>query len=313
MNCEHLRLGFPSKHPSQILSAPPVFRLSTPSAASPIRWVMTSLDLASTLQLNDGRSMPILGLGVWRSTDGDEVNAVRWALEAGYRHVDTAAIYKNEEGVGQAIRESGIPREAIWVTTKVWNDDMRAGNAKGALETSLSKLGLSYVDLYLLHWPTEGRVKAWKQLIEMREQGQCKSIGVSNFMTEHINELIDETGVTPSVNQVELHPYLQQLDVQSQCKTFGIAVEGWSPLMQGKFKDDALLHEIAARNNKSVAQILIRWALQQNIITIPKSKNRSRIVENSQVFDFELSEADMASISTLEKGERFADPRNFSF
>ena len=164
-----------------------------------------TLSLQSTRTLNDGREFPMLGLGVWQSRDGDEVNAVRWALEAGYRHIDTAAVYKNEEGVGQAIRDSKVPREEIWVTTKLWNDDIREGKAREGLQTSLKKLGLDYVDLYLLHWPVEGRLAAWNELEKMREEGLCRSIGVSNFMTEHMDELI-KSGAPPAVNQNRAAP-----------------------------------------------------------------------------------------------------------
>lgn len=274
---------------------------------------MDELSLTSTRPLNDGRAIPRLGLGVWQTTGGDEVRAVRYALEAGYRHIDTAAIYKNEAGVGQAIRESGVPREEIWLTTKLWNDDIRAGTAREGMEASLERLGVDYVDLYLLHWPVEGRLAAWDALEAMREEGLCRSIGVSNFMTEHLTELLAHGSVVPAINQIELHPYLQQRDVQALCEEKGIAVQGWSPLIQGKFKDEPLFAEIGEAHGKSAAQVVIRWALQKGFVTIPKSKNQGRIVENAQVFDFALGAEEVARIDALERGERFADPRNVTF
>lgn len=271
-----------------------------------------TLSLRSTRTLHDGREFPMLGLGVWQSRDGDEVNAVRWALEAGYRHIDTAAIYQNEEGVGQALREAKVPREDIWVTTKLWNEDIRQGKAREALQTSLEKLGLDYVDLYLLHWPVDGRIEAWNELQKMQEEGLCRSIGVSNFMTEHMDELI-EGGATPAVNQIELHPYLQQRDVVAQCESLGVAVQGWSPLIQGKFKEQPLFAELGDKHGCSAAQVVIRWALQKGFVTIPKSTNEGRIRANADVFEIELEDADMKSIDALERGERFADPRNITF
>ncbi|MFT5358835.1 MAG: diketogulonate reductase-like aldo/keto reductase [Polyangiales bacterium] len=271
-----------------------------------------TLSLQSTRTLHDGREFPTLGLGVWQSRGGDEVNAVRWALEAGYRHIDTAAIYQNEEGVGQALRESKVPREEIWVTTKLWNDDIRQGKAREGLQTSLEKLGLDYVDLYLLHWPVDGRIAAWNELEKMRDEGLCRSIGVSNFMTEHMDELM-KNGAKPVVNQVELHPYLQQRDVVTQCESLDIAVQGWSPLIQGKFKDEPLFAEIGKKHERSAAQVAIRWGLQKGFVTIPKSTNEGRIRANADVFEFELEDVDMVSIDALERGERFADPRNITF
>ncbi len=273
---------------------------------------MTDLTLRSTQKLLDGRAFPIFGLGVWQSRGGDEVNAVRWALEAGYRHIDTAAIYKNEEGVGRAIRESGVPREEIWLTTKLWTNDIRKGQARQGLEKSLERLGLDYVDLYLLHWPVEGRLAAWDEFEKMRGEGLCRSIGVSNFMVEHLEELIAHGG-TPTVNQIELHPHLQQRDVVAFCQAKGIVVEGWSPLIQGKFKEHSLFEEIGQSVGKTAAQVVLRWAVQKQFVTIPKSTNQNRIQENADVFDFEITAADMARIDALETGERFADPYNITF
>ena len=272
-----------------------------------------TLSLQSTRTLNDGHAMPLLGLGVWKSKGGDEVNAVRWALQQGYRHIDTAAIYGNEEGVGRGIAGSDIPRGSIWVTTKLWNDDIRQGQARAGLKKSLERLGLDYVDLYLLHWPVEGRLEAWRELEELQAEGLCRSIGVSNFMTEHLDELVAEAKVVPAVNQIELHPFLQQRDVQTKCADLGIAVQGWSPLVQGKFRDEALFETIGKAHNKTAAQVVLRWAVQHGIITIPKSANEGRIGQNADLFDFELSADEMTQVDALERGERFADPRNITF
>ncbi|MFK7988229.1 MAG: aldo/keto reductase [Sandaracinaceae bacterium] len=264
------------------------------------------------VKLNDGREMPQLGLGVWQSTGGAEVDAVRWALEAGYRHIDTAAIYKNEEGVGRALAESEVARDDIWLTTKLWNADIRAGHARRGLETSLRKLGLDHIDLYLLHWPTQGFEQAWTQLVALREEGLCRSIGVSNFMPEHLEAIAADA--VPAVNQVELHPYFQPAEVLQACEARGIAIEGWSPLMQGEFRNEPLFSTIGEALGKSAAQVVLRWALQRGFITIPKSKNESRIRENGDVFDFALSDDQMAQVDALGRDGRLGpDPRNFSF
>ena len=272
------------------------------------------LAMSASVKLNDGREMPQLGLGVWKTTDGNEVRAVRAALDAGYRHIDTAAIYGNEDGVGRAIAESGVDRESIWVTTKCWNADVRSGDVRAALHTSLKKLRLEYVDLYLVHWPVEGRVDAYREIEKLRREGLCRSIGVSNFMPEHVDELLAATEVVPAVNQVELHPYLQPADVLESCARHGIAIEGWSPLMQGAFKREPLFAKVGDKHGKSAAQVVIRWALQRGFITIPKSANPGRIQENGDVFDFEIGSDDMRAITALSRDQRFGpDPRNFSF
>ena len=271
--------------------------------------------LAPTLTLNDGNQMPQIGLGVWQSKDGDEVKAVHYALEAGYRHIDTAAIYKNEEGVGLAIAESDVPREDIFVTTKLWNTDIREGRAREALNESLRKLKLDYVDLYLLHWHVDGGIAAWKELEKMQAEGLIKSIGVSNYMPEHLEKLLAETEVVPAVNQVEYHPYNQQRDVLDFCAKHDIKVTAWSPLMQGKFMEEPLFEEIANTFGKTAAQVILRWDLQRGVITIPKSVNKNRIQQNFDILDFELSADQLAKLDALDRNDgRFGpDPRNFDF
>jgi diketogulonate reductase-like aldo/keto reductase len=270
---------------------------------------------APKLTLNDRNQMPQVGLGVWQSKNGDEIKAVEWALQEGYRHIDTAAIYKNEEGVGQGIKNAGLPREEVFITTKLWNDDIRGRNARKALETSLEKLQLDYVDLYLLHWHVDGGLEAWKELEKFQQEGLVKSIGVSNYMPEHLENLIAKSDVVPAVDQIEFHPYNQQQDVLKACKKHNIAVTAWSPLMQGNFKEEPVLAEIAEKHGKTAAQVLLRWDLQRGVITIPKSVNQGRIQQNFGLFDFELSDSEMETIDGLAKEEgRFGpNPRDFDF
>ena len=256
-----------------------------------------------SLPLLDGHLMPQLGLGVWQARDGEEVTAVTAALETGYRHVDTAAIYKNEAGVGRGIREAGVPREELFVTTKCWNDDIRAGRARAALETSLGKLQLDYVDLYLLHWPVEGGIAAYRELERAQADGLIRSLGVSNYLPAQLDELTAATDMTPAVNQIEFHPYLQQRDITEYCVRYGIAVTAWSPLMQGHFLEEPLLAELAGAYGKTAAQVLLRWDVQRGVVTIPKSVNPTRIAENFDVFDFELSDDDVSRIDALGRGE----------
>lgn len=255
------------------------------------------LTIETNLTLNDGRLIPQLGLGVWQTRAGAACEtAVLAALEAGYRHIDTAAMYGNEESVGAAVRTSGIPRENIFVTTKLWNSDH--GNPERALETSLRKLKMDYVDLYLIHYPVRERRRSWRALEALRVGGKARSIGVSNFTIRHLNELLAETKTVPAVNQVEFHPYLYQRDLLDFCAGRGIALEAYSPLTKGERLKDPKLVAVATKYSKSgagksTAQILIRWALQHGLIVIPKSANRKRIFENADVFDFEISAADM--------------------
>jgi diketogulonate reductase-like aldo/keto reductase len=253
--------------------------------------------------------MPQLGLGVWRAADGDEVEqAVAAALKAGYRLIDTAAVYQNEAGVGKAIKESGIPREEIFVTTKLWNSDQAAGNIQGGFETSLQKLGLDYVDLYLIHWPMPAIGKyaeAWLQFEKLLESGKTRAIGVSNFQIEHLEELKRHSSVVPAVNQIELHPYFPQTELRKYAKENGIRIESWSPIGHGEgLLNEAVLRDIGDKYSKTPAQVVIRWHLQNGLIVIPKSVHAERIRENCDVFDFELSAQDMQAIDGMENGQR---------
>ena len=271
------------------------------------------------LTLNDGNTIPQLGLGVWKAADGQEVeNAVSAALASGYRLIDTAAVYKNEAGVGSAIKNSGIPREDIFVTTKLWNSDQGTGKVRRALQDSLEKLDLDYIDLYLIHWPMPARglyVETWKELETLRDEGLIRSIGVSNFHIEHLEELKKHSNSIPVVNQVELHPHFQQHELREYAKNNNIHIESWSPLggSKGNLMDNAALIAIANSHSKSTAQIMIRWHLQNDLIVIPKSTNSERIAQNIDVFDFELSKADMATINAIHSGERSGpDPENMN-
>lgn len=269
---------------------------------------------AKTITLNDSNTIPQIGLGVWQARDGDETKAVKHALSVGYRHIDTAAIYRNEEGVGQGMKDSGVPRSEIFLTSKIWNDEIRQGTTHAALDASLDRLGTDYLDLILLHWPAEGRVEAWKELIEARETGKVRSIGVSNFLPEHLDELVAETDVVPAINQIEHHPWLTQPAIRKSCEKHGIVVEAWSPLMQGRFAEEPALASLAESHGRSPAQIVLRWALQNDIVIIPKSVTPERIEENFQLFDFQLPEADMATLDALDKNQRLGpDPASFDF
>jgi len=273
--------------------------------------------LKAAAVLNNGVRMPWLGLGVFQlEGEREVVTAVREALRLGYRSVDTAALYRNERGVGRAIRESGVPREEVFVTTKVWNDDMRRDRVEAAFEESLDRLGLDYVDLYLLHWPIKGKiVLSWKVLERLYRDGRARAIGVSNYMIPHLDELLAAAEVVPAVNQIEFHPYLQSRPLHDYCRAKGIRLEAWSPLMQaGPLLQNPTLAEIAKHHGKTVAQVILRWDLQSGVVTIPKSARPSRIAENANVFDFRLSEAEMKAIGALERNQRNgADPFDFSF
>ncbi|MEP9407059.1 aldo/keto reductase [Peribacillus frigoritolerans] len=278
------------------------------------------MNLQDTTTLHNGVEMPWFGLGVFKVEEGPElVNAVKVAIKHGYRSIDTAAIYENEEGVGQGIREgikeAGISREDLFVTSKVWNADLGYESAIAAYEKSLKKLGLEYLDLYLIHWPVEGKYKeAWRALETLYKEGKVKAIGVSNFQIHHLKDLMEDAEVKPMVNQVECHPRLTQKEVQAFCKEQGIQLEAWSPLMQGELLDNDVLQAIATKHGKSVAQVILRWDLQNGIVTIPKSTKEHRIVENSSVFDFELTEEEMNQIDGLNQNHRVGpDPDNFDF
>ena len=266
--------------------------------------------------LNNGLKMPWLGFGVFQVNDGQEVErAVRNALEIGYRSIDTAAVYDNERGVGKAIRESDIPREDIFLTTKVWNDDQREKRTLAAFEESLERLETDYVDLYLVHWPVKGCYQeTWGAMEEIYQSGRVKAIGVSNFMVHHLENILGDCHVVPSVNQVEFHPFLVQPDLLSFCQSHQIQVEAWSPLMQGQFVTEQAVQKLSEKYHKTPAQIALRWNLQHEVVTIPKSVHANRIAENTQIFDFELSEADMKVLDALDEGKRVGpDPYNFNF
>ncbi|ESU71597.1 aldo/keto reductase [Geobacillus sp. G4] len=272
--------------------------------------------LQSTTTLHNGVKMPWLGLGVFQVKDGEEVvNAVKAALEVGYRSIDTAAIYGNEQGVGKAIAESGIPRDELFITTKVWNADHGYESTLAAFDESIKKLGLDYLDLYLIHWPLPSRgkyVETWRALEKLYKDGLVRAIGVSNFKIHHLEEIMANCEIKPMVNQVEYHPRFNQKELHDFCKSHGIQLEAWSPLMQGRLLDDPVLVEIANKYNKSAAQVIIRWDLQTGVVTIPKSVKPHRIAENADVFDFELSQEDMDKINALNQNKRmFADPDEF--
>ncbi len=271
--------------------------------------------IADCTVLSNGVKMPWFGLGVWRVEEGREVEeSVKAAIRTGYRSIDTAAIYGNEAGVGKAIKESGVAREELFITTKVWNADQGYDTTLKAFEESRKKLGLEYVDLYLIHWPVKGKYKdTWRALEKLYKEGAVRAIGVSNFQVHHLEDLMDSSELKPMVNQVEFHPLLTQKELLRFCKSQGIQLEAWSPLMQGNL-DVPLLKELAEKYKKTPAQIVLRWDLQHEVVTIPKSVKEHRIKENADIFDFELSQEDMDKIDGLNQNKRFgADPDNFNF
>lgn len=271
-------------------------------------------------KLNNGVEMPLIGLGVFQVEDGQVViESVKAAIRNGYRSIDTAAIYQNEEGVGQGIKEAleenGLSREDLFITSKVWNADLGYQSTLDAFELSLKKLGLDYLDLYLIHWPVEGKfVESWRALETLYKNGKIKAIGMSNFQIHHLKEVMENAEIMPMVNQIELHPMLSQVELRQFLKENSIQVEAWAPLMQGQLFENETLLEIANTHNKSIAQVVLRWHLQNGIVIIPKSVKEHRIQENANLFDFELSEAEMKSIDSLNKNHRVGpDPDNFDF
>ncbi|MEK3671556.1 aldo/keto reductase [Paenibacillus sp. FSL R10-2771] len=265
------------------------------------------MNLKSATKLANGVEMPWFGLGVFKVQEGQEVvDSVKAAIKAGYRSIDTATVYGNEEGVGQAIRESGVAREELFITTKVWNNDQGYDSTLAAFDLSLSKLGLDYVDLYLVHWPIRAKYKdTWRALEKLYADGKVRAIGVSNFQIDHLEDLLTEANVKPMVNQVELHPLLSQLELREYCKAQGIQIEAWAPLAQGHLLDNEVIADIAARHNKTLPQVILRWDLQNGIVTIPKSVKEERIIANADIFDFELSEDEISRINALNNNQRF--------
>ncbi len=267
--------------------------------------------------LNDGNSIPAVGLGVFQVPPADTERAVGAALRAGYRHVDTAAAYGNERETGRALAESGVPRDQLYVVTKLRNADQGYDSTLAAFDASLDRLGLDYLDLYLIHWPMPALnkfVDTFKAFAHLRDQGRIRSIGVSNFEPEHLTMLVDATGIVPAVNQIELHPRFTQRELREVHAQRGIATEAWAPLGRGALLSHPTVTAVADQTGRTPAQVLIRWHIQLGNIVIPKSVNPSRIASNFDVFDFELSPADMESISSLDDGTRLGpDPRTFNF
>ncbi|MFH2105754.1 MAG: aldo/keto reductase [Candidatus Micrarchaeota archaeon] len=268
------------------------------------------MDISTKIKLNNGIQMPMLGFGTWQLKQGKETEqAVLWALEAGYVSIDTASYYANEENVGKAIRKSDIPREEIFVTTKIWNDEH--ADPEQAFNDSLERLGLDYIDLYLIHWPVKERLETWKVFEKLYKQGKCKSIGVSNFTIKHLNELLAESKTVPALNQVEFNSFLYQKELLEFCKSKNIVLEAYCPLSRAKRLDDPKIVSIAKNHSKTSAQVLLRWALQHDVVVIPKSKHKERIIENADIFGFNLSAEEMIVLDGLNENLRVTwDPTN---
>jgi 2,5-diketo-D-gluconate reductase A len=277
---------------------------------------MSQTQQIPAIGLNDGVAIPQLGFGVFQVPPQETEKAVSEALEAGYRHIDTAAAYRNEAGVGKAIAASGIPRDELFITTKLWNDQQGHDRAIQAFAASAERLGLDVVDLYLIHWPiamADRYVETFAAFTELKADGRVRSIGVSNFQEAHLRRVIDEVGVTPSVNQIELHPYLQQARLREVHAELGIATEAWSPIAQGAVLDDPVITALAEQHDRTPAQIVLRWHIQLGNVVIPKSVTPGRIRENLALFDFELGADDLAAIAGLDRDERTGpDPDTFS-
>ena len=267
----------------------------------------------SVAELNNGVKIPRIGLGVYQSPPGQTTKkTVEYALKIGYRHIDTARIYGNESDVGAAVRESGVKREDIFVTTKLWNGDQGYENAFEACNESLKRLGVKYLDLYLIHWPVQNsRAESWKALVRLLKEGKCRSIGVSNYTIHHLKELLESSDVVPAVNQVEFSPFLYQKQLLDYCEKKLIQVEAYSPLTQGDTLNHPAIQLVAKSHNKTPAQVMIRWGLEHKLVTIPKSVHEERIHENSQVFDFKLTTEEMRSLDSLDENFRNSwDPTN---
>ena len=274
------------------------------------------MDISSKVKLNNGVEMPWLGLGVFQASEGGEVeNAVKAALKNGYRSIDTAAFYGNERGVGTGIRESDVPRNEIFLTSKVWNSDQGYHSTLKAFEVSLDKLQTDYLDLYLIHWPMGKRsVETWKAMEELYKKGKIKAIGVSNFIVDHLEAFLPECNVQPAVNQVEFHPELVQQELLDYCNSKNIRLEAWSPIIKGEVNDLPVLQAMAAKYGKNPVQVTLRWEIQKGVVVIPKSANPDRIASNADIFDFEISDEDMEKIDRLNKGNHIGpNPNTITF
>jgi diketogulonate reductase-like aldo/keto reductase len=267
-------------------------------------------DISGTWTLNNGVKMPYFGLGVYACNDGREViDAVTWALDVGYRHIDSAALYGNEKGVGKAVNNFNIPREEVFVVSKVWNDDQGYENTLRAFDVSMNKLKLDYLDLYLIHWPVKDKyVETWRALERLYKEGRVRAIGISNFLVRHIETVLKEAEIVPMVNQMEFHPYLIQQRLVDYCKSKGIQYEGWSPLMRGMVFDIDLFKQLSKKYDKSIAQVVLRWNLQKGVVAIPKSSRMERIIHNAQIFDFMITDDDMKRIDRLDRNYPIIGP-----
>lgn len=265
--------------------------------------------------LHNGVQMPWLGFGTFQLLGETAETSTGWALETGYRSIDTATAYNNEAAVGRAIRNSGVPRDEIFLTTKVWNTDQGYDATMTAFEASLERLGTDYVDLYLIHWPVEGMFReTWRALEDLYEAGRTRAIGVCNFLVHHLEELLESAGIVPMVNQVEFHPRLQQPDLQAFCEGHDIRVEAWRPIMQGGVLEIPVLEELGEALGKSAIQVTLRWILQKGVVAIPRSSRRDHIEANADIFDFELTAEEMEVIDSLDRGLRTGeDPDDFDF
>jgi diketogulonate reductase-like aldo/keto reductase len=276
---------------------------------------MNPVNRQMDVTLNNGVVMPMLGFGTFQVPDGDvTVQSVKAALELGYRHIDTAAVYRNERGVGEGIRQSGIDRKDIFLTSKVWNSDQGYDTTLKAFDESMNKLGFDCLDLYLIHWPKPLNRETWRAMERLYKEKRIRAIGVSNFHIHHLEDLLAGCEIKPMVNQIEFHPRLVQPHLLEFCKKHEIQFEAWSPLMQGKIFSISLLKDLSVKYRRTVSQIVLRWDIQMGVVTIPKSTHPERIKENMGIFDFEISEKDMQMICALDKGERVgSDPDNFNF